>query len=95
MLRRMRIASPTEDAESGFPHEPQWNILPLVRIALWRERRHTETLLKDQLLAIKTEIGLVEKRMMAKLEDVDASVSLVAGELARRSSDPPVNDAGS
>jgi hypothetical protein len=94
MLRRMRIPSPTENAESGLPHEPQCYIR-LVRNALWRERRHTERLVKDQFLATSNEIGLLEKRMLAKLEDIDASVSLVAGELARRSGDPPSNGTGS
>ena len=61
------------------------------RIALRRERRHTEKLLKGLLLAINSEIGLVEERMLAKLEDIDTSVSLIAGELARRNSDPPLN----
>jgi hypothetical protein len=87
MLRRMRIPGPEEDAVSGFPHDPQWTALRLSRIALWRERRHTERLLKDHFLAIKAEIGLVEKRVLAKLEDIDTSVSLIAGELARQNSD--------
>jgi hypothetical protein len=38
---------------------------------------------------------LVEKRTLAKLEDVEISVSLIAGELARRSDDPPSNGIGS
>jgi transposase len=47
------------------------------------------------LVDIKADIGLVEERMLAKLEDIDTSVGLVAGELARRNSDPPANGHGS
>jgi hypothetical protein len=90
----MRIPGPEEDAEHGSPHDPQWTALRLSRIALWRERRHTQRLLKDQFLAIKAEIGLVEERILAKLEDIDTSVGLIAGELARRSCDPPPNGTG-
>jgi hypothetical protein len=95
MLRRMPIPGAQENMERGSPHDPQCNALRLSRIALWHERRHTENLLKDLLLAINAEIGLVEQRMLTKLGDIDTSVSLIAGELARRSSDPPLNDAGS
>ena len=95
MLTGMRIPGPVENMDSDFPREPQWNAIRLVRIALWRERRHTERLLKDQLLAIKAEIRLVDQRMMAKLEEIDTSMSLIAGELARRSSDPPANGGSS
>jgi hypothetical protein len=95
MLRRMQISGSQENAESSSPHNPQWTALRLSRIALWRERRHTERLLKDQLLATKAEIGLVEERILAKLEEIDTSVSLIARELARRSSDPPSNGTGS
>lgn len=52
-------------------------------------------MLKGLLLAINSEIGLAEDRMLAKLEDIDTSVSLIAGELARRNSDPPSNGTGS
>ena len=46
------------------------------------------------LVAINTEIGLAEQKMLAKLEDIDTSVSLIAGELVRRNSDPPSNGTG-
>ena len=91
MLRRMRIPGPEETSGNDLPHDPQWSALRLSRIALRRERRHTEKLLKDQFFAIKAEIGLTEERILAKLEDIDTSVSLIAGELARRNSDPPSN----
>jgi hypothetical protein len=83
--------------ERGFPDDPQGDAVRLIRIALWRDRRHTEKLLTSLLATIRAEIGLMEKRMLAKLEDIDTSVGLVAGELGRRSSDPPppLNDAGS
>ena len=95
MLRTMPIHGPKEYSERGSPRDPQWNALRLSRIALRRERRHTEKMLKGLLLAINTKIGLVEERMLAKLEDIDTSVSLIAGELACRNSDPPLNGTGS
>jgi hypothetical protein len=63
-----------------------------LRIALWRERRQTEKLLNRLLVAIKTEIGRLEGRMLAELENIDASIGLVAGELARHADDPPMKD---
>src|ERR1017187_8759905 len=91
MLRRMPILGPKENTERGCPDDPQGDALRLIGIALWRERRHTEKLLNGLLVAIKAEIGLAEQRTMAKLEDIDTSVSLIAGELARRNGDPPSN----
>jgi len=85
----------TEDAEGDFPHEPRWSVVRLVRIALWRERRHTETVMKDQLLAIRAEIASAEERLSAKLDGIDTSVSLIAGELVRHGNDPPPNGSGS
>lgn len=86
---------PKEYSGKGSPRDPQWNALRLSRIALRRERRHTEKLLKGLLLAINAKIGLVEERALAKLEDIDTSVSLIAGELARRNSGPPPSGTGS
>jgi hypothetical protein len=60
-----------------------------MRIALWRERRHTEKLLKEQLFAITAEIRTLKDDLAAKLESVDTSASLIAGELARRNNDLP------
>lgn len=94
MLRRMQIPGPQENTERSSP-DLQCDSFRLIRIALWRERRHTEKLLNGLLAAIKTEIGLAEQRMLAKLEDIDTSVSLIAGELARRNSDPPSKGTGS
>jgi len=81
--------------ERGSPDEPQRDAVRLIGIALWRERRHIEKLLNSQLAAIKTEIGLMEERILAKLEDIDVSVSLIAREFARRNGDPPSNGTGS
>jgi hypothetical protein len=91
----MRKIGTRKHPESDCPRDPQWNALRLSRIALRRERRHTERMLKGLLHAIDTEIGFLEKKILAKLEDIDTSVSLIAGELARRSSDPPLNGTGS
>ena len=84
-----------ENAGDEFTLAPQPNARWFTRQALKRERRHTEKLLNGLLVAIKTEIGLVEERMSAKLEDIDTSVCLVAGELAHRSSNPPSGGTGS
>ena len=63
------------------------------RLAL--ERKHTEKLFASLHLAINTEIGFVEQRMIAKFEEIDASLNLIAIELARRADEPPSSDAGS
>lgn len=91
----MPTPGPQGNKERAFPGDSQCDALRLIGIALWRERRHTEKLLKGLLVAIKTEIGLLEDRMLTKIEDIDTSVSLIAGELSRRSSDPPSNGTGS
>ena len=91
----MQTPGTKETAENGFPHEPQWNTIRLVRIALWRERRHTERLLKEHVLAIRSDIGQLGERMLAKLDGIDTSVKLIAGELARRDADPPSKGTGS
>ena len=95
MLRKMPMSGPQENTGRGSPDDPQSDTFRLIGIALWRERRHTEKLLNGLLVAIKAEIGLVEKRTLAKLEDIDTSVGLIAGEIARRNSDPPSNGSGS
>ncbi len=91
----MPILEPQENTESGSSDDPQRDAVRLIGIALWRERRHTEKLLKGLLPGINTEIGLVEERILAKVEDIDTSVSLIAREFARRNCDPPSNGAGS
>ena len=91
----MPIPGPKENREGGSPDDPQYDAVRLIRIALWRERRYTEKLLNGLLAAIKAENGLMEERILAKLENIDTSVSLVARELAGRSSDAPLSDAGS
>jgi hypothetical protein len=54
-----------------------------------------EKLFNDMHLAIKTEIAFVEQRMIAKFEEIDASLNLMAIELARRADDPPPGGTGS
>jgi hypothetical protein len=89
------IPADTSQPHIAVPDDPQCDAVKLIRIALWRERRHTEKLLNGLFAAVNTEIGLLEERTLAKLEDVDNSVSLIAGELARRSNDPPPGGAAS
>lgn len=48
-------------------------------------------MVKGLLSAITAEIGLAEERIIAKLEDLDTSVNVIAAELARRGGDPPAN----
>jgi len=91
MLRRMPTPDPEGNKENGSPDDPQCDALRLIGIALWREGRHTDKQLNGLLVAIKTEMGLVEQRLLARLEELDTSVSLIARELARRNSDPPSN----
>jgi hypothetical protein len=91
----MAIHRRRENTGRGIPDDPQHDAVRLLRIALWRDRRHTEKLLNGLFAAVKTEIRLLEERMSAKLENIDTSVSLVAGELARQNSDPPSTNAGS
>jgi hypothetical protein len=91
----MSLFDVDENEGNGFTIGPQRDTLWLIKNALKRERRHTEKLLKGLFRAVEIEIGLVEKRTLAKLEDVEISVSLIAGELARRSDDPPSNGIGS
>lgn len=95
MLKGMPIPGPQENTERSSLDETQGEAVRLIGIALWRERRHTEKLLKGQLLAIKTEIGLLAEKMSVKLEDIDTSVGLIAEELVRRSNDPPSKGTGS
>jgi len=89
------VPRPQENTKGGSPDGPQPEAFRLISLALWRERRHTERLLNSLLVAIKAEIGLVEERTSAKLEEIDTSVGLIARELARRSGGPPSNGTGS
>jgi len=84
-----RMSDRRETWESYFGERPQHSVMRLFKRHLALERKHTEKLLDHLYLAIKTEVALVEKRMTTKLEDIDASLNLIAGELARRGEDPP------
>ena len=53
------------------------------------ERKHMEMRLNGLYRAITTDMESTERRMMAKLEDIDASLNLIATELARHADDPP------
>lgn len=90
----MPIAGSQENTERDFPTNPQRDAFRHIGIALWRERRHTEKLLNGLLIAIEAEIGLKEERTLTKLEEIDTALGLVAGELARRTSDPPSKGTG-
>ena len=77
MLNRMpEPPGPNETWESYFGKRPQPSApRPFKRQFAW-ERKHTEKLFASLHLAINTEIGFMEQRMMAKLEEIDASLNL-------------------
>lgn len=60
-----------------------------------RERKLTESFFNRLLLAINSEIGSAERRISTRLEEIDASLGLIALELARRADDAPPCDTGS
>ncbi len=68
--------TPVVSTESGFPR--------LIGAALKRERKRTEQLLDELRGAISAEIAQMEERVQRKLEDIDASLSLIAGELSQQ-----------
>jgi len=58
------------------------------------ERKHIEKLAESLQRGISMEMGFMEQRIMAKLEEIDESINLIAIELARRADDPPSSEAG-
>ena len=82
-----------ESWESYFGERPRRSAFRWFKRQFALERKYTEKLLNGLLVAIKTEIGLAERRIMAKFEEVDASLNLIATELARHADDLPSNDA--
>jgi len=85
---------PKEEWEFPFRRRTQFVVLRAFRRQLELERRYTEKLFNSLLLAINTEMGFAEQRMIAKFEEIDTSLSLIAHEIARRD-DPPSDGTGS
>jgi hypothetical protein len=69
-------------------------VLRSLKVQFALERKHTERLFRELHAASSAEMEFLEQRMMAKFEDIDASLSLIAVELARRAENPPSNGAG-
>ena len=76
----------------GFPQEMQAELLRLFNDAVKRERKHTEKLLNGLLLAVTAEMNFTERRISAKLDGIDASLSIIAQEFARRADGPAPNN---
>jgi len=95
MLNRM-LEPPDgpETWESYFGERRPPSVLWLFKRQLAVERRYTERLFNSMHGAMNTEIGLLEQRILAKLDEIDASVNLIAIELARRADEPPSNNVG-
>jgi hypothetical protein len=83
-----------ETWESYFGERRPPSAFRLFRRQLALERKYTEKLVESLQRAISTEMGLMEQRIMAKLEEIDASISLIAIELSRHADDPPSSDGG-
>jgi hypothetical protein len=58
------------------------------------ERKYAERLIESLHRAIGAEMELMDQRIIAKLEDIDASLSLIAIELSRRDDARPSSDVG-
>src|ERR1035441_3602712 len=85
MLSKMRESpDQNETWESYFGKRPRPSGLRSFKRQFALERKYTEKLFARLHLAIKTEIGFMEQRTMEKLEEIDASLNLIAIELARR-----------
>ena len=82
-----------ESWESYFGERPRRSAVRWFKRQFSLERKYTEKLFNGLPVAIKTEIGLAERRIMAKMEEIDTSLGLIAGEIARRANDPPSDDA--
>jgi hypothetical protein len=70
--------------ESYFGRRPQPSALQLFKRLLALERKHTERILASLLVAVRSEIASAERRTATKLTEIDASINLIALELARR-----------
>jgi len=84
------MSTPHDPIENGKAHRTDDDVtrLPgLIGAAFKRERKRTEKLFDGLLLAVSNDIARLESRLQQKLDPIDTSLSLIARELARRSSD--------
>jgi hypothetical protein len=85
---------PGETWESYFGERRRCSVFRPFKRQLALERKHMEMRLNGLYRAISTEMGSAEQRMTAKLEEIDASLNLIAIELARRNGEPPSSGTG-
>jgi hypothetical protein len=95
LKRMLELPEGQETWESYFGDRRPPSVLRLFKRHLALERKYTERMLNDLHNAMKSEMGLMEQRIIEKLDDINSSLDLIARELARRSDDPPSNDSGS
>lgn len=94
ILRTMPISrDPTAAAEARGHDEAERRISRLIGGAFKRERKRTEKLLDGLRLGVRSDIGLMEERLHAKLDEIDTSLDVIARELARREGGQRSNDA--
>jgi hypothetical protein len=84
-----------ETWESYFGERRRSSVFRPFKRQLALERKHLEQRLNGLYRAVCDEMGSVEGRIAAKLEEIDASLNLIARELARRDSEPPTDGTGS
>ncbi len=89
-----------EQQRAEFGSFAQRSITKLVRSVIRGERKQVDQLLRDLRAGLTTDLDRMmqelrsrslqtESSLAAKLDDIDASLSLIARELARRADDPP------
>jgi hypothetical protein len=95
MLGRMTGWPDAEETwEFPFRRRSQPAMFRAFKRQLNLERKYTDQLFNGVRLAVNTEIGCVERRIMAKLEEIDTSLGLIAREIARHADDPPSAEVG-
>jgi hypothetical protein len=79
-----------ETWKSYFGERRPASVFRLFKRQLALERRQTEKLFDSLHSAVNTEIGSLEQRILAKLDEIDASVNLIAIELARQADESTI-----
>jgi hypothetical protein len=91
MMRIMTAPNSRNSWESYFGERPRDSLLRSLKRQFILERKCSNKIRRRLLLAVNTQIALSEHRLTTRLEEIDASLNLIAAELARRSNDPPPN----
>jgi hypothetical protein len=93
--RILETMPPQEETwESYFGERRPPSGFRLFKRQLALERKYAERLIESLHRAIGAEMELMDQRIIAKLEDIDASLSLIAIELSRRDDARPSSDVG-